>query len=75
VKPSLPRNVCDGREANGTHKKANVKFSLSTPLRYIGEVKLYLHAFLTSALDGGDWSDARQFSPEEKTPETHPIGG
>jgi len=52
-----------------------VKFYLSRPLRYIAEAKLWLHAFLTSAMDGDDWSAACQLSPEEISPETHPIRG
>jgi hypothetical protein len=33
--------------------------------------------FLTSALDGGEWSDSRscRFTPEERAPDTHWIGG
>jgi hypothetical protein len=31
-----------------------VSFSLSTPLRYIGGVAVYLHSFATSALDKGE---------------------
>jgi hypothetical protein len=35
------------------------------------------HAFLTSALDGGQWSASRpgRFTPEEWAPGTHWIGG
>jgi hypothetical protein len=35
-----------------------VKLSLSTPRRHIGEVEVQLHSFLTSALDGGEWSSS-----------------
>jgi hypothetical protein len=35
-------------------------------------VKVYLHAFLTSALDGGEWSASRS---GPFTPGTHWIGG
>jgi len=35
-----------------------------------GRVEVYLHAFLTSALDAGEWSDSlpTHFTPEEETP-------
>jgi hypothetical protein len=34
-------------------------------------------SFLTTALDGGEWSASRpgRFTPEERTPGTHWIGG
>jgi hypothetical protein len=38
-----------------------------------GGVEVYLHAFLTSALDGGGWSTSRPAS--KRTPVTHLIGG
>jgi hypothetical protein len=43
---------------------------------YLG-VEVQLHAFLTSALDGGDWSASRpgRFAPTERAPGTHWIGG
>ena len=41
---SLPRNV-----------NVKVTFSVSTPRRCIGIKEVYLHSFLTSALDGGEW--------------------
>jgi hypothetical protein len=36
-----------------------------------------LHLFLTSAQDGGDWSDSLpgHFTPEERAPGTHWLGG
>jgi hypothetical protein len=36
-----------------------------------------LHALLTSALDGGEWSASRtgRFTPRERAPGTHWIGG
>jgi hypothetical protein len=39
-------------------------------------VEVYLHAFLTSALDGGEWSASRpgHFTPKERAPGTHWIG-
>jgi hypothetical protein len=38
---------------------------------------VYIHAFSTSALDGGEWSASRtgHFTPMEKPPGTHWIGG
>jgi hypothetical protein len=43
----------------------------------MGEVEIQLHAFLTSALDVGDWSASRsnRFAPEEIVPDTNWIGG
>jgi hypothetical protein len=40
-------------------------------------VEVYIHAFLTSALDGGEWSASRpgSFTPRERAPGTHWIGG
>jgi hypothetical protein len=40
-------------------------------------VKAELHAFISSALDGGEWSASRpgRFTPREKAPDTHWIGG
>jgi hypothetical protein len=41
-------------------------------------MEIQLHAFLTSALDGGgEWSDSRpgRFTPGERIPYTHWIGG
>jgi hypothetical protein len=42
----------------------------------MGEWK-YSSPFLTSALDGDEWSDSRtdHFTPGEKSPGTHWIGG
>jgi len=36
-------------------------------------VEVYVHAFLTSKLDGGEWSPSRtgRFTAEEKVPGTH----
>jgi hypothetical protein len=38
---------------------------------------VYIHVFLTSALFGGEWSALRpgRFTPEERAPGTHWIGG
>jgi hypothetical protein len=43
---------------------------------YVG-VDVYIHIFLTSALAGGEWPALRpgHFSPEERAPSTHWIGG
>jgi hypothetical protein len=40
-------------------------------------VEMELHAFLISALDGGEWSASRVdcFTPGVKSPGTHWIGG
>jgi hypothetical protein len=40
-------------------------------------VEAYIHAFLTSALDGGEWSASRlgRFAPRERAPGTHWTGG
>jgi hypothetical protein len=40
-------------------------------------VEVYLHAFLTSALDEGEWSASclGRFTPKERAPGTHWIGG
>jgi len=42
-----------------------------------GEVELYLHAFLTSALDGDEWLPLRscRFTRREMAPNIHLIGG
>jgi len=43
----------------------------------MGGVEVYHHAFLTSSLDGGEWSASRssRFTPRERAPGTHWIGG
>jgi hypothetical protein len=40
-------------------------------------VEVWLHEFLTSALDGGEWSASRpgRFIPRETAPGTHWNGG
>jgi hypothetical protein len=42
-----------------------------------GQLYLYLYHSLTSALDGGEWSASRpdRFTPSERSPGTHWIGG
>jgi hypothetical protein len=40
-------------------------------------VDVLIHILLTSALTGGEWSDSRpgRFTPGERAPGTHWIGG
>jgi hypothetical protein len=40
-------------------------------------MEVQLHAFLTSAVDGSEWSASRpgRFTLRERTPDTHWIGG
>jgi len=42
-----------------------------------GGVEVYLHTFLTSTLDGGDWSASRlgRFYPRERVLSTYWMGG
>jgi hypothetical protein len=42
-----------------------------------GGVDVQIHIFLTSALAGGEWSASRpyRFTPAERAPGTHWIGG
>jgi hypothetical protein len=49
---------------------------LYTPLRHIGRVAEQLHPFLTSALDGGEWSALRnrRFNPGENAFVTYWLG-
>ena len=39
-----------------TDENKKPKMLLSTPWRHIGRVEVQLHSFLTSVLDGGEWS-------------------
>jgi hypothetical protein len=57
----------------------NVKVKLSLCLikhhgmkKYVG-VEIYFHTFLTSILDGSEWSASHQgiFTPGENVPDTH----
>jgi hypothetical protein len=44
---------------------------------YLGGADVYSTHSLTSALDGGEWSASRpdRFTPRERAPDTHFIGG
>jgi hypothetical protein len=46
-------------------------------MKAYGEVDLYIHIFLTSALVGGEWSASSpgRFTPGERAPGAHWIGG
>jgi hypothetical protein len=46
-------------------------------MKAYGGVDLYIHIFLTSVLVEGEWSASRpgRFTPGEKAPSTHWIGG
>jgi hypothetical protein len=46
-------------------------------MRAIGRVEVWPHAFLTSELDGSAWSASHpgRFTPRERAPDTHWIGG
>jgi hypothetical protein len=46
-------------------------------MKACGGVDVQIHIFLISALAGGEWSTSRpsRFTPGERTPGTHLIGG
>jgi hypothetical protein len=46
-------------------------------MKAYGRVDVEIHVFLTSALVEGEWSDSRtgRFTPAERAPGTHWIGG
>jgi hypothetical protein len=46
-------------------------------MKVYGRVDVSIHIFLTSELAGGEWSDSRlcRFTPGERAPDTHFIGG
>jgi hypothetical protein len=58
-------------------KSKHSKLTLTTPWRRIGEWGYSSTHSLTSALDGGEWSASRpgRFTPWERAPGTHWIGG
>jgi hypothetical protein len=59
----------------------NVKLSLCLirqhAVKAYGRIKAWLHIFLITTLDGGEWSDLQFgcFIPGELAPGTHWIGG
>jgi hypothetical protein len=57
----LKRPWRDLSRSFGVEVKMKVKgqLSLPTPWRRIWQVQVYLHSFLSSALDGGDWAVSR----------------
>jgi hypothetical protein len=62
---------------SNTILKNNFLYKYVVPWKRIGGVDLKLHAFLTSALYGGEWSASRhsRFACGEGVPGTHWIGG
>jgi hypothetical protein len=46
-------------------------------MKAYGGMDVQIHIFLTSALTGGEWSDScpSRFTPRERAPGTHWIGG
>jgi hypothetical protein len=46
-------------------------------MKTYGGVDVWIHIFLTSELDGAEWSASRlcRFTPGERAPDTHWIGG
>jgi hypothetical protein len=46
-------------------------------MKMYGGVDVQIHMFLASALTGGEWSASRpcRFTPQERAPGTHFIGG
>jgi hypothetical protein len=46
-------------------------------MKAYGGVAVWIHVFLTSQLVGGEWSALRtgRFTPKERAPGTHWIGG
>jgi hypothetical protein len=46
-------------------------------MKVYGGVDVYIHVFLTLAVVGGEWSASRlsPFTPGERAPSTHWIGG
>jgi hypothetical protein len=66
-------NTKDQAFSNGDNRKMEVKLSLCLTKHYAmktyGEVDVYVHFFLSSALVGGEWSASHpcRFTPEEGT--------
>jgi hypothetical protein len=60
-----------------SHSKVKVKLSLRLTKHHAMKAywgaEVWLHAFLTSALDGGEWSASRpvRFTPRERALGTH----
>jgi hypothetical protein len=46
-------------------------------MKAYGAVDVYIHIFFTLALAGGEWSASRpcRFTPGERAPDAHWIGG
>jgi hypothetical protein len=46
-------------------------------MKVYGGVDIYIHIFLTSVLDGGEWSSSRRcrFTPGERAPGNQWMGG
>jgi hypothetical protein len=69
------------KNLKGTTGKCKVKLSLCLikhhSIKTYGGVEVYLHAFLISALDGGEWSASHpgRYTNRERSPDTHWIGG
>jgi hypothetical protein len=70
--PTLPH-------ASSWRGKDKVSLSLTEhqAIKTYWGVEVELHAFLTAALDGGEWSASRsgRFTPREKASGTHWLGG
>jgi hypothetical protein len=51
-------------------------FTVHYAIKTYGGVEVYIHAFLTSALVGGEWSASRpgRFPSGESVPRTHCMG-
>jgi hypothetical protein len=54
-------------------EKVNYKVLPVYAMKGYGRVEVQVHAFLTSTLDGGEWSASRpgDFTPDEGIPITH----
>jgi hypothetical protein len=58
-------------------EKLSVSLTKHSAIRTYGGVEVWLHTFLTSALDGGEWSASRPSccTPRERAPGIHCVGG